>query len=401
MGPRSLGRPGRRGEALTREGGPGPAPFGEHVARRARQRRVAPCAPSKAQTLGTPRRHLEHGAVARRRRAPHEAAKGDTARRRRRHGVRADTWTMHSGSTLTLPDHETSLERTLEAQRELERFVRGSRRWSESLARLRNEHQRLRNRDRDSVLKAAYATARARAGDRLCGTKLDRLGRSLREQLETVDNLKARGIHLVSLEERLDTSSTAGDLVFHLFGAIAHFKRRLISERTCDGIAVARRPGRTPGRQPLDQETILATQRRSLSKPACRPAGRQDSSALAGQRPTESPPGYWRGCDLQRPLSCAVISSARESQRRARARSVCLADSNVDSTEARRRRRAQRSMRALSAKGSRCSRSSAGALTTICFKVMMALVRAFTAVRGSGTGHPALQIAEPERHWRE
>ena len=53
---------------LPPEGGPGPAPLGEHVARRARQRRVAPCAPSKAQTLGTPRRHLEHGAVARRRR---------------------------------------------------------------------------------------------------------------------------------------------------------------------------------------------------------------------------------------------------------------------------------------------------------------------------------------------
>ena len=46
----------------------------------------------------------------------------------------------------------------------------------------------------------------ARAGDRLCVTRLDRLGRSLRELLETVDDLKAHGIHLVSLEERLDTS---------------------------------------------------------------------------------------------------------------------------------------------------------------------------------------------------
>ena len=143
----------------------------------------------------------------------------------------------------------------------------------------------------------------ARAGDRLCGTKLDRLGRSLREQLETVDSLKARGIHLVSREERLDTSSTAGELVFHLLVAIAHFNRRLISERTCDGIVAARRPGRTPGRPPLDEETILATQRRSSSMPAYRPAGRQDRSALAGQRPTESPPGYWCGRDLQRPLS--------------------------------------------------------------------------------------------------
>ena len=101
----------------------------------------------------------------------------------------------------------------------------------------------------------------ARPGDRLCVTRLDRLGRSLRELLETVDALKARGIHLVSLEERLDTSSAAGELVFHVFGAIAHFERRLISERTRDGIAAARKRGRTPGRPPLDPETVSAAQK--------------------------------------------------------------------------------------------------------------------------------------------
>ena len=79
----------------------------------------------------------------------------------------------------------------------------------------------------------------ARPGDRLCVIRLDRLGRSLKELLETVDGLKAHGIHLVSLEERLDTSSAAGELVFHVFGSIAHFERRLISERTRDGIAAA------------------------------------------------------------------------------------------------------------------------------------------------------------------
>ena len=101
----------------------------------------------------------------------------------------------------------------------------------------------------------------ARPGDRLCVTRLDRLGRSLRELLETVDDLKARGIHLVSLEERLDTSSAAGELVFHVFGAIAHFEARLISERTRDGIAAARKRGRTPGRPPLDPETVSAAQK--------------------------------------------------------------------------------------------------------------------------------------------
>ena len=77
-------------------------------------------------------------------------------------------------------------------------------------------------------------------GDSLCVTRLDRLGRSLKELLETVENLKAHDIHLVSLEERIDTTSAAGELVFHVFGAIAHFERRLISERTRDGIAAAR-----------------------------------------------------------------------------------------------------------------------------------------------------------------
>ena len=68
----------------------------------------------------------------------------------------------------------------------------------------------------------------ARPGDSLC---IIRLGRSLKELLETVENLKAQDIHLVSLEERIDTTSAAGELVFHVFGAIAHFERRLISER--------------------------------------------------------------------------------------------------------------------------------------------------------------------------
>ena len=71
----------------------------------------------------------------------------------------------------------------------------------------------------------------------------------------------AYGIHLVSLEERLDTSSAAGELVFHVFGSIAHFERRLISERTRDGIAAARTRGRTPGRPPLDPETVSAAQK--------------------------------------------------------------------------------------------------------------------------------------------
>jgi DNA invertase Pin-like site-specific DNA recombinase len=61
----------------------------------------------------------------------------------------------------------------------------------------------------------------------------------------------SRRITLLSLEERIDTNSAAGELVFHVFGAIAHFERRLIAERPKDGIAAARARGKWPGRQPL------------------------------------------------------------------------------------------------------------------------------------------------------
>ena len=100
----------------------------------------------------------------------------------------------------------------------------------------------------------------ARPGDSLAITRLDRLGRSLKELLETVENLKTKNIGLISLEERIDTTSAAGELIFHVFGAIAHFERRLISERTKDGIQAARLKGRKPGRPPLGLETVLALQ---------------------------------------------------------------------------------------------------------------------------------------------
>ena len=100
--------------------------------------------------------------------------------------------------------------------------------------------------------------AYARKGDTLSVVRLDRLGRSLGELLTTVAMLKDRGIALLSLEERIDTNSAAGELVFHVFGAIAHFERRLIAERTRDGIAAARARGKRPGRHPLDPEKIAA-----------------------------------------------------------------------------------------------------------------------------------------------
>ena len=99
----------------------------------------------------------------------------------------------------------------------------------------------------------------ARAGDTLMVVRLDRLGRSLRELLSLVHRLKERDVALVSLEEKIDTSSAAGELVFHVFGAIAQFERRLIAERTRDGLRAARAESRSmPGRPALDREKLDA-----------------------------------------------------------------------------------------------------------------------------------------------
>lgn len=87
-----------------------------------------------------------------------------------------------------------------------------------------------------------------REGDTLVIWKLDRLARSLKQLIQTAEDLTERGIGLVSLTDAIDTSSPGGMLVFHMLGAIAEFERALIKERTVAGLAEAKRKGRTGGR---------------------------------------------------------------------------------------------------------------------------------------------------------
>jgi len=87
-----------------------------------------------------------------------------------------------------------------------------------------------------------------RPGDTICVVRLDRLGRSLRELIDTVEQFKEEGIGFCSLEEAIDTSTATGDMVFHIFSAIAQFEQRLAAERTADGIRSARARDRHPGR---------------------------------------------------------------------------------------------------------------------------------------------------------
>ena len=95
----------------------------------------------------------------------------------------------------------------------------------------------------------------ARPGDTLVVWRLDRLSRSLRDLIETVTLLESRGVQLNSLHESIDTVSSSGKLIFHLFGALAEFERNLIKERTLAGLQAARARGRKGGRPPsLDSE---------------------------------------------------------------------------------------------------------------------------------------------------
>lgn len=88
----------------------------------------------------------------------------------------------------------------------------------------------------------------ARKGDCIVVWKLDRLGRSLRQLIETVRKLDADGIGLKSLQERIDTTTSGGKLIFHMFGALAEFERDIIRERTMAGLKAARARGRKGGR---------------------------------------------------------------------------------------------------------------------------------------------------------
>src|SRR5687768_6076957 len=92
------------------------------------------------------------------------------------------------------------------------------------------------------------ALAYARAGDTLVVWRLDRLGRSLKHLIETVADLRERGIGFKSLTEQIDTTTPGGKLVFHVFGALAEFERDVIRERTQAGLAAARARGRLGGR---------------------------------------------------------------------------------------------------------------------------------------------------------
>lgn len=105
--------------------------------------------------------------------------------------------------------------------------------------------------------------AELREGDVLLVWRLDRLGRSVRHLVSLIDDLQTRGVGFRSIcDGAIDTTSASGELVFHVFSALAQFERRLISERTMAGLAAARARGRLGGRPKLDpRDPRIATAR--------------------------------------------------------------------------------------------------------------------------------------------
>ena len=102
----------------------------------------------------------------------------------------------------------------------------------------------------------------ARPGDTLVVWRLDRLGRSLRHLVETVSGFEERGIGFRSLNGDIDTTTTNGRLVFHIFCALAEFERDLLVDRTQAGLAAARARGKVPGRKPkLSADQVAVAQR--------------------------------------------------------------------------------------------------------------------------------------------
>ncbi len=115
-----------------------------------------------------------------------------------------------------------------------------------------------------------------REGDILVVWRLDRLGRSLPNLIEIVSQLEARGVGFRSLTEVIDTTTSGGRLVFHIFGALGQFERDLIRERTKAGLAAAAARGRKGGRpavvteEKLRRAQVLLAQGLNTREVACR-----------------------------------------------------------------------------------------------------------------------------------
>lgn len=106
-----------------------------------------------------------------------------------------------------------------------------------------------------------------RAGDTLVVWKLDRLARSIKQLIETVEDLEKRGIGFKSLTENIDTTTSGGKLIFHIFASLAEFERSIIRERTTAGLIAARARGKKGGRPPALTDKDIQAAKAMLADP--------------------------------------------------------------------------------------------------------------------------------------
>jgi DNA invertase Pin-like site-specific DNA recombinase len=118
-----------------------------------------------------------------------------------------------------------------------------------------------------------------REGDTLVVWKLDRLARSMKQLVETVEGMEAKGIGFRSLTEAMDTTTPGGKLIFHIFSALAEFERGIIKERTAAGLAAARARGKTGGRPAKMHPADIAAAKALLLQ---RAAGHDVAASNAG-----------------------------------------------------------------------------------------------------------------------
>ncbi|MGG2134542.1 recombinase family protein [Bacillus sp. S2(2024)] len=93
-----------------------------------------------------------------------------------------------------------------------------------------------------------------RKDDTLIVYKLDRLGRTMQQLVMLLNHFREKGINFVSMKDGIDTSTTMGRFLYHIFGAMAEMEREVINERVKSGIASAKARGRMGGRKKSHSE---------------------------------------------------------------------------------------------------------------------------------------------------
>ena len=111
----------------------------------------------------------------------------------------------------------------------------------------------------------AKALEMLREGDALVVWKLDRLGRSVKQLVDLIGELRQQGVQFKSVTDAIDTGTPSGRFFFHVMASLSEMERELIVERTRAGLEVARQLGRKGGRKPKMTGSKIASARKLLA----------------------------------------------------------------------------------------------------------------------------------------